>query len=82
MWTAATTSPSTRKMFITKLANWLNTTSTDRAFTDLYDTVGEGGYPTREENGDEVIRFVARPVVGGHFSLLALEKARKLAGRA
>jgi hypothetical protein len=36
-------------------------------FTDLYDTEGDGGYPG--------IRFIARPVVGGHFAFLALERA-------
>jgi Domain of unknown function (DUF1793) len=42
----------------------------DRPFTDLYDTVGNGGYPG--------ITFINRPVVGGHFALLALEKAKDL----
>ncbi|TPX15116.1 uncharacterized protein E0L32_004674 [Thyridium curvatum] len=42
-------------------------TSKNRPFTDLYDTEGEGGYPGLE--------FKARPVVGGHFSFLALERA-------
>ena len=35
--------------------------------TDLYDTEGEGGFPG--------IAFMARPVVGGHFAFLALERA-------
>lgn len=39
----------------------------DRPFTDLYDTEGSGGYPG--------IYFMARPVVGGHFAFLALERA-------
>ena len=42
----------------------------DRPFTDLYDTIGTGGFPG--------ITFINRPVVGGHFALLALEKAREL----
>lgn len=37
-----------------------------RPFTDLYDTE-TGGFPG--------ITFFARPVVGGHFSFLALERA-------
>ena len=41
--------------------------NTDRPFTDLYDTEGDGGYPG--------INFMARPVVGGHFAFLALERA-------
>jgi hypothetical protein len=34
----------------------------------LYETEGEGGFP----NG---VYFMARPVVGGHFAFLALERA-------
>jgi Domain of unknown function (DUF1793) len=41
----------------------------DRPFTDLYDTVGTGGFPGPT--------FINRPVVGGHFALLALERARQ-----
>jgi len=33
----------------------------------LYDTEGDGGFPG--------IAFKARPVVGGHFAFLALERA-------
>lgn len=39
----------------------------DRPLTDLYDTEGEGGFPGPD--------FFARPVVGGHFAFLALERA-------
>ena len=46
-------------------ANWR--TTTDRPFTDLYETEGDGGFPG--------IWFMARPVVGGHFAPLALERA-------
>jgi hypothetical protein len=35
--------------------------------TDLYDTEGDGGFPG--------FAFKARPVVGGHFAFLALERA-------
>ncbi|PBP15938.1 hypothetical protein BUE80_DR013284 [Diplocarpon rosae] len=38
MWVAAISSPSTKKLFISKLAAWINTTPTYRAFTDLYNT--------------------------------------------
>jgi hypothetical protein len=66
MWCAAIASPSTRSMFISKLANWIQNTPTNRAFTDLYNT----------QTGDFADGpFVARPVVGGHFALLALEGA-------
>lgn len=40
----------------------------DNPFTDLYDTDGKGGYPGG-------LMFKARPVVGGHFAFLALERA-------
>lgn len=40
----------------------------DNPFTDLYDTDKEGGYP-------DGLAFKARPVVGGHFAFLALERA-------
>ncbi|KAK7520723.1 hypothetical protein IWZ03DRAFT_145197 [Phyllosticta citriasiana] len=66
MWTAATCSPETRRLFVNALAYWLNNTSTDKAFTDLHDTVATGG--TRE--GSPTV--IARPVVGGHFALLAM----------
>jgi hypothetical protein len=39
----------------------------DKPLTDLYDTEGNGGFPGFE--------FKARPVVGGHFAFLALERA-------
>jgi hypothetical protein len=39
----------------------------DRPFTDLYETEGKGDFPGP--------RFKARPVVGGHFAFLALERA-------
>lgn len=35
--------------------------------TDLYETEGTGGWPGPH--------FMARPVVGGHFAFLALERA-------
>jgi hypothetical protein len=38
-FTAAVTSGSTRSMFIKDLATWINETPTNRALTDLYDTV-------------------------------------------
>ncbi len=40
----------------------------DRPFTDLYETEGTGGFPGG-------LAFKARPVVGGHFAFLALERA-------
>jgi hypothetical protein len=64
---AAVAEPATRKMILDRVARWVNETSTDRPLTDLYDTEGDGGFPG--------IYFMARPVVGGHFAFLALERA-------
>ena len=49
------------------MAKWLNETSTDRPFTDLHETEGDGGFPGAH--------FMARPVIGGHFAFLTLGKA-------
>ena len=64
---AAVASRTVRAEIVEAVARWVNETSTDRPLTDLYDTEGDGGFPG--------IAFKARPVVGGHFSFLALERA-------
>lgn len=64
---AAVASRHTRKMILERVATWLDETPTDRAFTDLYMTEGNGGFPGP--------RFFARPVIGSHFAFLALERA-------
>lgn len=74
MWTAATCSPETRRLFVNALGYWLNQTVTQYAFGDLYNTVDVGAYPVRTPP----LVFTARPVVGGHFSLLALERKSQL----
>lgn len=63
----AVSSPSTRAEILTSVAKWVNETVTDRPFTDLHQTEGRGGFPGPN--------FFARPVVGGHFAFLALERA-------
>ena len=63
----AVSSKAVRHEILRSVANWVNETSTDLPFTDLHETEGDGGWPGP--------RFFARPVVGGHFSFLALEKA-------
>ncbi|KAH7121856.1 hypothetical protein B0J13DRAFT_159154 [Dactylonectria estremocensis] len=73
LFAAAVAKPETQTMFIGKIAKWINETTTWRAFTDLYDTV-DGGYPRG-------IQFVARPVQGGVFSLLALDSRPSSAER-
>ncbi|KAI0473104.1 glutaminase GtaA [Xylariaceae sp. FL0804] len=62
---AAIASESTRDMFLGKIANWIDVTPSNEALTDLYDCV-TGDFPA---GGPD---FTARPVVGGHFALLAL----------
>ncbi|KAJ3566647.1 hypothetical protein NPX13_g7054 [Xylaria arbuscula] len=64
---AAVASKEVRTEILQHVATWVNETVTDRPFTDLYETEGEGGFPG--------IFFMARPVVGGHFAFLALERA-------
>lgn len=74
MFAAAIASTDTKTMFIDDLANWINETPTNIPETDIYDSIG----------GDfgEGIMFAARPVVGGHFALLALEKIQNAASYA
>ncbi|XP_044721943.1 putative glutaminase [Hirsutella rhossiliensis] len=57
----------TRDEITESIALWVNETVTDRPLTDLYDTEGQGDFSPA--------RFMARPVVGGHFARLALERA-------
>lgn len=61
-------SDSTRDMFYSDLANWINVTPTNHALTDLYDTI-TGDYPG--------IYFINRPVMGGVFAQLVLEMRLK-----
>lgn len=51
-------------MFIQMLAKWVEETPTSRPFTDLYEA-DTGKNPSG-------IYFMARPVMGGMFALLAL----------
>ncbi|KAK1073809.1 hypothetical protein LTR74_001663 [Friedmanniomyces endolithicus] len=67
LFCAAVASSSTKAQFISTIAKWLGETPTNFAFTDLYDTV-TGDYPTSPI-------FIARPAVGGMYSLLALNSA-------
>jgi len=57
----------TRSEILESVARWVNETVTNRPFTDLHETEGNGNYPG--------ITFFARPVVGGHFAFLALQRA-------
>ncbi|OJJ39227.1 hypothetical protein ASPWEDRAFT_49265 [Aspergillus wentii DTO 134E9] len=63
----AVTGQDTRSEILESVAKWVNETVIDRPLTDLHETEGDGGYPHPD--------FFARPVVGGHFAFLALERA-------
>ncbi|CZS93162.1 related to glutaminase A [Rhynchosporium graminicola] len=63
----AVASKQVREEVVQSIALWVNETSTDLPFTDLYETEGDGGFAIHS--------FKARPVVGGHFAFLALERA-------
>ncbi|ODA78533.1 hypothetical protein RJ55_05914 [Drechmeria coniospora] len=67
LFAAAVASRKTRNAIVESVALWVNETVTDGPLTDLYDTEGDGNFSP--------IRFMARPVVGGHFARLALERA-------
>jgi hypothetical protein len=67
LFAAAVSSKKVREEIVQSVALWINETATDLPMTDLYDTEGDGGFTKS--------RFHARPVVGGHFSFLALQKA-------
>lgn len=81
---AAVASTDTRSTFLKDLATWVNETPTNRALTDLYDTV-TGKYVLSNQSTD--IRmitqncpsyprntFVARPVMGGSFAPLLVTR--------
>ncbi|KAH9223984.1 hypothetical protein DL95DRAFT_323391 [Leptodontidium sp. 2 PMI_412] len=63
----AVASKQVREEVVQSIALWVNETSTDLPLTDLYETEGTGGFAIHS--------FKARPVVGGHFAFLALERA-------
>jgi len=66
MFAAAVAGKTTQTEAIHKLATWINETPLNRAFPDLFDTT------TGDNNG--IPQFIARPVQGGTFALLALPK--------
>ncbi|KAJ5648400.1 hypothetical protein N7490_004772 [Penicillium lividum] len=63
----AVASKPVRSEILESVARWVNETVTDRPFTDLHQTEGDGNFPGPN--------FFARPVIGGHFAFLALERA-------
>lgn len=71
---ASASNVKTREMFVSAIVKYLEAGKVDAAFPDLYETV-DGTFPGTHE--DWPIQFINRPVVGGHFSLLALEVANR-----
>jgi hypothetical protein len=69
MFCAAIASEDTKRMFIDKLAKMVRETVTRAPFTDLYEAASGAGASQ--------IDFRARPVVGGLFALLVLEKGKE-----
>ncbi|TVY25220.1 Glutaminase A [Lachnellula hyalina] len=67
MFTAAIAGDETKELLIKALAAFIGATTTSRPETDLY-SAATAGWP-----GEGAGSFMARPVVGGHFALLALE---------
>ena len=63
----AVASKPVRAEILESVARWVNETVTDRPFTDLHNTEGDGNFPGPN--------FFARPVIGGHFAFLALGRA-------
>ena len=72
LWAAAGASAGTRRLIVNAVACFVNRTSIAHPFPDLHETVaGEGpGWPQGWTDG-----FRARPVVGGHFAILALARS-------
>ena len=72
LWAAAGASASTRRLLVNAVAHYVNHTSLAHPFPDLHETVAAEapGWPQGDSDG-----FRARPVVGGHFALLALGRA-------
>ncbi|KAL2860429.1 hypothetical protein BJX68DRAFT_275649 [Aspergillus pseudodeflectus] len=63
----AVASKPVRSEILESVAKWVNETSTNLPLTDLHNTEGDGGFPGPN--------FYARPVIGGHFAFLALQRA-------
>ncbi|KAF2860716.1 glutaminase A L-glutamine amidohydrolase [Piedraia hortae CBS 480.64] len=66
---AAVASPETRSIIFDRIAKWVNETVTDKPLSDLFVTEGGGGFPGPD--------FFARPVVGGHFAVVVLDRVCK-----
>ncbi|WAQ85622.1 hypothetical protein PtA15_6A250 [Puccinia triticina] len=75
----ASISTQTRDLFTAKLVKYLQANKVNAGFPDLYETQ-TGEYPGRSSTSTWRIEFINRPVVGGHFAILALDKANQANG--
>ncbi|KAI8458118.1 hypothetical protein BY996DRAFT_4577608 [Phakopsora pachyrhizi] len=75
----ASVNENTRDLLIGRLVNYLNANRVNAGFPDLYETE-TGQFPGRSKNSTWRIEFINRPVVGGHFSILALDRFNKING--
>jgi len=75
----ASISTKTRDLFIGNLVKYLKANKVNAGFPDLYETQ-TAEFPGRSSTSTWRIEFINRPVVGGHFALLALDKANKANG--
>ena len=66
-FSAAVASSSTEQKILQAHARWVNATSTDKPMAYLHNTEGTGGFPG--------LNTIARPVIGGHFAPLELDRA-------
>lgn len=80
MWAAgAAVSVQTRDLLLNKLFKYLEANLVNAGFPDLYETE-TAEFPGRSENSTWRIEFINRPVCGGHFSILALDKLNQING--
>lgn len=75
----ASTSIQTRDLFINNLVKYVEANRVTGAFPDVYETK-TAQFMGRSADSTRSINFLNRPVVGGHFALLALEKANQANG--
>ncbi|MBW0476094.1 hypothetical protein O181_015809 [Austropuccinia psidii MF-1] len=75
----AAVSTQTRDLFLNQLVKYLRANRVNAGFPDLYETQ-TAEYPGRSNTSTWKIEFINRPVVGGHFSILALDKLNQVNG--
>ncbi|KAA1098242.1 hypothetical protein PGT21_031321 [Puccinia graminis f. sp. tritici] len=69
----------TRDLFMNKLVDFLKANKVNAGFPDLYETE-TAEFPGRSKTSTWRIEFINRPVSGGHFSILALDRLNKANG--